>query len=133
MATNPYAVTADVTAFMQAGLAPVDPEATRLIARAQGAVDEYLIGVAYDVDLNGNPTDATGGVQAALKQAVCAQVEWWVVKGDDLDTDYQWTSIGVEGATLNRGALAPPKLAPRAITALRVAGLKSALFPIHMP
>lgn len=132
MALTPYAVTTDVVAYMSTLTPPpADPECSRLIARACDVLDAYLVGTQYSVDADGNPTDAT--VIEALKNATCAQVEWWVAKGDDLDTDRQYDSMTVEGATLSRAGRRAPRIAPRALDVLRVAGLATAQYPVHMP
>jgi hypothetical protein len=133
LATTPYAVANDVIAYCSTLSAPpAEPDLDRLILRACDLLDAHLIGTQYDVDANGNPTDVIT-VIPALKNAVCAQVEFWLSNGDELDEMRQWMVTTVEGVTLNRGNLRAPQLAPRAINHLRVAGLRTSQFPIHVP
>lgn len=132
--TTPYAVAADVIAYCSTlAPPPAEPEIDRLILRACDLLDAHLIGTQYDVDTNGNPTD-TVTVIPALRNAVCAQVEWWLSSNDELGELDQYQSTTVEGVTLNRGAnLKVLDLAPRAVNHLRVAGLRTSQFPIHVP
>ena len=102
---TPYAVAADVTAFMSAH-APIPnppydtPEISRLIIRACELCDNWLAKYAFATDTIGNPTDAT--VLNALNGAVCAQVEHWILSGDELDELGQWQQISIEGVTMQR-------------------------------
>lgn len=102
---TPYAVYGDVTAFM--GLqAPIpnppydNTEITRLILRACELIDVWLAKYAFATDSIGNPTDPT--VLNALNGAVCAQVESWILSGDELDDMGQWQEFSVEGVTMTR-------------------------------
>ncbi len=105
MAYNPYAAVADVLAYIGAANPPANPpydntELTRLITRAQDLIDAELVKYAFSVDTLGNPTDTD--VLAALKTAVCAQVETWVQTGDELDELGQWQQFSVEGVSMSR-------------------------------
>lgn len=107
---TPYAVAADVTAFMGAQAPIPNPpydntEMTRLITRACELVDNWLNKYAFATDTVGNPTDAT--VLNALNGAVCAQVESWILSGDELDEMGQWQEFSVEGVTMTRTGDAP--------------------------
>lgn len=124
-----YATLADLTAWTGSTAVSGDD---RLLQRASGELDSYLIGVRYTVDGSGNPTDAA--VVAALRDATCAQVEWWRATGDELNVDSQWQTVTLGPATMTRrsGATAGAdpstvRIAPRAIDILRVAGL------VHRP
>jgi len=102
---NPYAVPADVTAYMgPQALIPNPPyddaELTRLLLRAQELVDNWLNKYAFSTDSVGNPTDPT--LLNALNAAVCAQVEFWITNGDELDELGQWQQFSVEGVTMTR-------------------------------
>lgn len=104
---TPYAVTADVIAFMGAQAQIPDPpydtaEITRLITRACELCDNWLNSYAFAVDSIGNPTDAT--LLNALNGAVCAQVEFWISNGDELDEMGQWQQFSIEGVTMTRTA-----------------------------
>lgn len=94
-----------------------------LITRASLIVDELLIGVRYAVDTNSMPTDTT--VIQALKDAVCAQIAWWV------SATYTQGQVGAEDGwpRLNRAVRPDPippgrtEVAPDVVRALQVAGL----------
>lgn len=102
-----------------------------LITRASLIVDELLIGVRYAVDTNSMPTDTT--VIGALRDAVCAQIAWWV------SATYTQGQLGGEDGwpRLNRGVRPDPippthvhpgraEVAPDVVRALQVAGLSPA-------
>jgi len=102
---TPYAVEADVTAFMSAHAPIPNPpydttEISRLVIRACELVDNWLARYAFSTDSIGNPTDPT--LLNALNGAVCAQVEFWILSGDELDEMGQWQQFSVEGVTMTR-------------------------------
>lgn len=100
-----------------------------LLTRASEDVDEALVGVRYDVDDDGLPTDT--GVQQALSGAVCAQVTSWLppdVPGAD-DGPARLARVSEPGRTPQMSGvkvMAPEccDLAPRAARILHVAGLQ---------
>lgn len=100
----------------------------RMLDRASDLIDDVLVGVIYDVDASGNPTDAD--VEQALADAVCAQVEWWIETGDEHGVASQFSSVSAGSVSMVRansatsGTPAGP-VAPRAIRHLRVAGLNA--------
>lgn len=104
---------------------PVDYD--RLLARASELIDDHVRTAVYDVDDDDLPTDAD--VIAAFRDAVCAQVEYWLASDeeDDILGPLQSLSIGnvqaFPGAGANR--VSPMYLAPRAARILRSAGLTS--------
>jgi len=102
MATTLYASLADLSAYL--GGAEPPATATRLLLRAQDLIDTALISSLFAIDdpTTGNPTDA--GVLAALKKATCAQVEFWITNGDELDELGQWQSFSIEGISATRRA-----------------------------
>ena len=102
---TPYAVEADVVAFMGAQAQIPNPpytptEISRLVIRACELVDNWLSRYAFATDSIGNPTDPT--VLNALNGAVCAQVESWITSGDELDEMGQWQQFSIEGVTMTR-------------------------------
>lgn len=102
---TPYAVEADVVGFMSAHAPIPNPpydtaEINRLILRACELVDNWLNKYAFATDTIGNPTDPT--VLNALNGAVCAQVESWILSGDELNEMGQWSEFSVEGVTMTR-------------------------------
>jgi hypothetical protein len=105
--------------------APAD--ASRLLARASELIDDALLTAEYAVDDAGAATDST--VLAALADATCAQVEFWVAgdEQDDILGPVQGVSLG--GLQLQYGAgqnrTAPLELAPRAVRHLRACPLIS--------
>ena len=110
-----YATTADLAAWLGTD-APDDSE--RLLCRASDLLDATVYG-AYAVDAaTGLPADPDAA--AALRNAACAQVEFWVEVGETHDLD------GGAGSQVSVGGLAmqrPGRLADRALDLLRTAGL----------
>lgn len=106
--------------------------AQRQLERASDLVDAVLVGAIYDTDTSGDPTDAA--VIASLRSAVCAQVEYWIAKGDELGLEDQFDVVELGSARLERRSsqgtatgLNPrspeARLAPRARDFLITAGL----------
>lgn len=73
-----------------------------MLAMAQDLVDAVLNTSSFTTDANGNPTDAT--TLAAFNKACCAQVQYWITSGDELDTLGNWTSYTMAGLTVTRAA-----------------------------
>ncbi len=117
-----YATLAELNAHLPAAQAVATSgaaanEATRLLTRASELVDD-AIRAPYAVDDAGLPTDAT--VTSALRLAVCAQYEQWIEVGEENAIDgLAGTQIAVAGYSGGRA----PRLAPRAVAALRTANL----------
>jgi hypothetical protein len=130
MANTVYAVPADLTAWLLGSSIAPPTDAQRQLNRAAQLLDAYLVGVTYNVDVNGNPTDAV--TIQAFNDACCAQVEWWLETGDEFADTALMNQYSIEGATV-QFKTPPPRLAPRALDALRVAGLVPSQTPIHMP
>ena len=102
--------------------------AAKLLVRASRRIDSVLIGAYYATDTNGLPTDAT--VVAALRDAVCAQVEWWDEVGDTTGTGAggAWSTVSIGKVSLGAGSGgdAPPskaRVSPAVYEILQVAGL----------
>lgn len=116
--TAPYATVADLEAWMPAGSVPGD--ADRLLRRASELLDDEVL-ARYSVDPDGLPTDPD--VAGAMRDAACAQVEYWATVGEDHDIE------GLAGTGVSVGHLRvdrlPPVLAPRARRILRAAGMLS--------
>ncbi|GAU67681.1 hypothetical protein SSP35_05_02480 [Streptomyces sp. NBRC 110611] len=106
---------------------PTPEDAERLLARASEDIDSALLTAVYPVDDDGDPTAAT--IAAALADATCAQVEYWLATGDDgTGAAGHWDSVSIGPVSLSGRSSAPPaasgvELAPRAARALRRAGL----------
>ena len=102
--------------------------ADRLLARASEDVDSALLTAVYPVDDAGLPLDAE--LRDALRDAVCAQVEFWLAGGDDgTGAAGQWDSVSIGPVSLSgrsggTAGASGVELAPRAGRALRRAGLE---------
>lgn len=122
-----YATLSDLAAWL--GDVPPD-NAARLLITATRRVDLALTGAWYPVDDDGMPTDPI--CIAALRDAVCAQVAWWVETGDSTGSGAgaEWADVTIGKLRLARttgtsgaGATKPPRLAADALDILTVAGL----------
>lgn len=125
MAITPYATVSDLADYLGTE-APADGD--RLLSQAQDLIDDLLM--VFATDSSGNPTDA--GVIAAFKKAVCAQAEYWLANGDELDQLQEFSSYSIEGISVTRANDARPQadVCPRARAALRTAGLLPATIKI---
>lgn len=125
-----YATLSDLASW----LGEVPPgNAARLLLSATRRVDLALTGAWYPVDDDSMPTDSL--VAAALRDAVCAQVAWWVETGDTTGSGAgaEWSSVSIGKLSLSRGgggsgsrsasATSGKRLAEDAIDILTVAGL----------
>lgn len=119
---------------------PPDGLDRRLLVRASRAVDTNLIGVVYDTDGQGMPTDPR--LRDVLREATCAQAAWWWSKGDRqgtgiITTPAEWDQVSIGDVRLARSSPAAPapgpgarhQLAPDAEAVLRTAGLLPA-YPV---
>lgn len=103
------------------------PDVTRLLARASELISDETVTAVYDVDGAGTPTSSA--IVDGLRDATCAQVEYWLAgdEEDDILGPLQGMSSGTSqqqyGAGENRAT--PMYLAPRAARHLRIAGLLS--------
>ncbi len=127
----PYATTEQLGSYLsgdQGNPAVVPVDAARLLVRASELIDDYTAAAWYDVDTDGAPTYQP--VIDGLRDATCAQVEYWLTadEEDDILGPNQGVSIGglqeQYGAGVNR--VTPMYLAPRAARHLRKAGLLNA-------
>lgn len=113
-----YASPGDLAAYID-GEAP--DNADRFLARASEVIDQALLTAVYDVDSGGNATHATA--VAALRDATCAQVEFWLAGDEEDDILGPTQGVAVGGLQLQYGAganrTAPMYLAPRAARHLR--------------
>lgn len=125
-----YATLSQLAVFL--GDTPPD-NAARLLITATRRVDLALIGAWYPVDDDSMPTDPD--VAAALADAVCAQVAWWVETGDSTGSGAgsEWGSVSIGKLSLSRGGggsgsrsgstTSGKRLAEDALDILTVAGL----------
>lgn len=110
-----YATTAELETYLPASM-DLPEDAERLLMRASERVDDYVL-AAFSVDEDGIPTDAL--VAGALRDAACAQVEFWIEVGEAHDVDGIRGGMTVPGTSYE----APPTLAPRARSFLARGGL----------
>ncbi|MFE1770272.1 hypothetical protein [Streptomyces sp. NPDC059008] len=107
---------------------PAPEGAERLLARASEDIDSALLTAVYPVDEDGDPLDER--IRAALRDAVCAQVECQLAAGDDgTGAAGQWDSVSIGPVSLSGRAgrsagSSGVDLAPRADRVLRRAGLE---------
>lgn len=113
-----YATRPELQAYT--GQPPPD-DAGRQLRRATQLIDEALTSATYTVDTDGQPTDAA--VVAALRDATCAQVEYWTTGDEEDDIAGPLQGVVLGGMQLQYGAgsnrATPTYLAPRAWRALR--------------
>lgn len=123
----PYATTEQLGTYLPDDLG-VPEDAARLLGRASELVDDHIAAAVYDVNNQGVPTYQP--VIDGLRDAVCAQVEFWLTGDEEDDVLGPTQGIAVGGLQLQYGAgqnrATPMYLAPRAARALRKAGLMSA-------
>lgn len=119
-----HATAAELTDWLPSSTPEVD-DAERLLVRASEVVDATVT-VAYDVDADTTlATDET--LAGALRDATCAQVEFWLEVGEEHDVIGLGGTGGGQGGGIRIGALSlsqlPPVLAPRAQRILATGGL----------
>jgi hypothetical protein len=116
-----FATMADLMAYT--GEDSLGPGDERRLERATILVASQLSAAYYTTDSSGNPTDA--GVLVALRNAVCAQVEYWRVTGDEFGAQGMYRSA--PGAQVGRGVqvlgTGKQRLCPRAMDELNVKGI----------
>lgn len=94
-----YATTADLANYLYG---PPPDGAQRMLARASRRIGDLIRCSVYDADtVTGMPTDAT--ILAAVRDATCAQVEWWVATGDEIGAASQMQSVSIGSVSLGRG------------------------------
>lgn len=116
-----YAIAADLTTWLGV---PAPSDADRQLDRASRIVDGALFGAIYATDpATQLPTDAL--VIVALRDATCAQVEWWLETGDELEQygPHHKVSVLDAGIAIERQPGIRPPLAQRAYEILHLAGL----------
>lgn len=129
-----YATVAELIDYM--GPLPYETtnaEAQRLLGLASDDVDAATIGCWYATDNSGNPTEAK--VIDAFSKAVCAHVSFLLESGDTQGAAAKYNTVTIGDVSLSGGRSATTSganrgvfLAPRAVSALMVAGMLPA-FP----
>lgn len=113
--------TADELATYTGQAAPAD--ADRLLTRASELIDEVTRGRAADAWADPLP-DPVSDDQAALRDATCAQVEFWMSLGEEHDVEGVRGGVTVGAVHIDN---LPDTLGVRAARALRRRHLLSAL------
>jgi hypothetical protein len=114
--TVAYATPADLDQWLPVDAAIDDVD--RLLARATELVDSHVRAPFAVNRLTQLPSDAT--VAAAMRDSVCAQVEFWLEVGEDHDVDGQaGKQVGIGQLSITSA----PELSPRARRLLANAGL----------
>ena len=115
--TVAYATEDDLAGYVAAA-AGLD-DASRLLTRASELLDDKVL-MPFSIDDDTQlPTDTD--IATALRDATCAQVEFWLEVGEEHDIEgLANRQVSVQG--LNLSAL-PPELGPRARRILHLAGL----------
>ena len=116
-----YADIADLETYLaqSAPDAPSEAVATRMLARASELIDDHIRTAIYPHDTDGLPTESVH--QDALRDAVCAQVEFWFA-GDEED-DVLGPVKDISFGTVKATPADVLTLAPRAARILRNADL----------
>jgi len=108
--TVAYATVDELETFLSAAnVDALEPdEIPRILERATETVDDHVFG-CFEIDSETQlPTDTD--VAAALRDAVCAQVEFWLDVGEEHDVEGIRGQTSIGGTTWNL----PGTLAPRA-------------------
>ncbi|GAB2519473.1 hypothetical protein [Paramicrobacterium agarici] len=134
MAQRTYATPSDYFDFLDGEIPDPVPDEQQLKAklrRASIVIDGRLRLAVYDTDEDGYPTDAD--VSEALKDATCAQADWFTETDDITGADSQAgvvkigsVSLGGSGATggaSNARSAGASRISPEAVEILRNAGL----------
>lgn len=113
--------TADELASYVPATASLD-DADRLLERATELIDDK-VRASFDL-VDETNLAANESVAAALRDAVCAQVEFWLEVGEEHDIEgLADRQVSIQGLSL---AALPPELAPRARRIMRSCGLLNA-------
>lgn len=127
-----YATIAELDAYLGR---PAPEDATRLIDRASVIVAANVRRYVATDATTLLPTDATEA--AALRDAVCAQIEQWLAGGDSISENTEQTIDGVVlesiGGSADPLANVGTDIAPAALTILRSAGLTGGAVAVGVP
>lgn len=94
----------------------------RLLQRATELIDTHVFGY-YEIDsVTELPTETK--VIEALRDATCAQVEWWLATGDEKEATSRFKHPGIGSLNL---VSTGRRIAPRAVDHLKSAGLLEAV------
>lgn len=116
---TPYATVGELEAYLGERVSlPEDP--ARLLDRASEFISSVTNGVLerFETDYAGEFTQVE--VEAALRDATCAQVEFWIEIGEEFDIANPQGSVAAGKLSMSQ---LPPKLALRAKRHLRSVAL----------
>jgi hypothetical protein len=123
-----YATTEQLGTYLEDSAIGVPGDAARLLVRASELVDDHIAAAVYDVDSAGAATYQP--VIDGLRDATCAQVEFWLTGDEEDDILGPTQGVSIAGMQMQYGAgenrVTPMYLAPRAARHLRRAGLLTA-------
>ncbi|TAK89392.1 MAG: hypothetical protein EPO06_12075 [Burkholderiaceae bacterium] len=105
-----YATSKNLSDWLDASGSGTDVplDADRQLAHATELVDRELLSAVYAVDADGDPTQDK--VIAALRDATCAWVEWWLEGGDEHGTQAVVSSASIGSVSVGRAANVTPPL-----------------------
>lgn len=122
-AGSSYGSTADLAAYLYVEESTLDADCARLLERASELIDHYTL---HRYNTSAVSVDLATQTEA-MKKATCAQVEFWLAKGEaeDISGPIEGYTVGKVQVQFGAGSnrLAPLRLAPRARQALLAAGL----------
>lgn len=117
-----YATVSDYLSWTDVASAPLG--LSRVLTVASTRVDEMLVGVVYDVDTAGRPTDLD--VAELLRNVTCEQALYMLEVGDTTGAG-SFTELTVGRVSWQQGAgssaTQPSRFSPEAQSMLHVAGL----------
>lgn len=94
-----YATTTDLANFLRE--AP-PTGARKMLEDASRKMTGVLLTAVYATDVDGMPSSAIQA--AAIAEATCAIVEWWMETGDSIGAEGDWTSASAGGVSVSREA-----------------------------
>jgi hypothetical protein len=115
--TVAYATEDELASYVAAAAGLGD--ASRLLIRASELLDDKVL-MPFSIDDDTQlPTNTD--IATALRDAACAQVEFWLEVGEEHDVDGSANKqVSIQGLNISE---LPPELAPRARRILHTAGL----------
>lgn len=113
-----HATKAELAAYLAVAEAALPADADRLLARASELIDTHAFGYYVVDSVTSRAVDTH--VLVGLRDATCAQIEWWMQTGDEVEATSRFAYPGIGSLNVRTSGR---RLAPRAQDALRRAGL----------
>lgn len=102
-----------------------DDQVQAILPRASLRLDEILVGVIYDTDTDGMPTDT--GTAEVFMRATCAQAQFMLVQDDPTGAKHGFTNVSVGSVSYSRApesaGVGADRYAPDAVSILHVEGV----------